>query len=59
MEYIDGGESPKKLVECIMKNEKRGIKYGYQKDYNLKESEEEVIALLREADASIDIKEFR
>jgi hypothetical protein len=49
-------ESPKKLIECIIENEKRGIKYGYHKDYDLKKSEEEVIALLLEGAVSIESK---
>lgn len=36
-----------KLAECIIKNDKRGIKYGYQKDYDGLESDEEVIRLLK------------
>lgn len=43
-------EGPEKLIKCLIENEKRGIKYGYQKDYDGKKSEEEVIALLREGD---------
>lgn len=39
-------ESPEKLVQCIIKNQKKGIEYGYQKDYDLKKSEDEVICLL-------------
>ena len=40
-------ESPEKLITCITENEKNGIQYGYQKDYDLKQSEDEVIELLK------------
>jgi hypothetical protein len=36
-----------KLAEYLLENEKRGIHYGYQKDYDFKNSEDEVLALLR------------
>jgi RimJ/RimL family protein N-acetyltransferase len=39
-------EGPEKLIECLIDNEKKGLKYGYQKDYDFKESEAEVIDLL-------------
>jgi hypothetical protein len=36
-----------KLAEYLIENEKRGIKYGYRKDYDFKQSEEAVLELLR------------
>jgi hypothetical protein len=39
-------ESPSRLIDCLLKNESQGIHYGYQKDYDGKDSEEEVIHIL-------------
>lgn len=39
-------EGPEKLIDRIVENQTRGIQYGYQKDYDFKESEEEVLELL-------------
>lgn len=36
-----------KFIEYIMNNEKNGIKYGYQKDYDLLKTEDAVLGLLR------------
>lgn len=36
-----------KLAEYLIANENRGIQYGYQKDYDFKSSEAEVLELLR------------
>lgn len=38
-----------KLAECVLINQKNGILYGYQKDYDQLESENAVIALLLKA----------
>lgn len=40
-------EGIEKLAICIIENEKRGIKYGYQKDYDGLQTEEDVIKLLK------------
>lgn len=40
-------DGPEKFAEHLMENEKHGIKYGFQKDYDIKENEDEVLALLR------------
>ncbi len=40
-------EGVDKLAEYIIGNEKKGIKYGYQKDYDFKQNEDEVLDLLR------------
>lgn len=40
-------EGKDKLIDYIIENDKKGIKYGYRKDYDLKNSEEEVLKLLR------------
>jgi hypothetical protein len=40
-------EGLEKLAECLIENEKKGIKYGYQKDYDFKRSEDDVLELLR------------
>ena len=49
-------ESPERLIECIVRNETKGIKYGYQKDYDLKNSEEEIINILLEGKLSTEKK---
>lgn len=36
-----------RLAECIIENEKKGIEYGFQKDYDGLETEEDVIRLLK------------
>ena len=36
-----------KFARCIIENEKKGIRYGHQKDYDGLETEEDVIELLR------------
>lgn len=36
-----------KLAEYIIENEKQGIRYGYQKDYDFKQNEDMVLKLLR------------
>jgi hypothetical protein len=40
-------EGLEKFAECIIENEKRGVRYGYQKDYDGLETEEDVIELLK------------
>jgi hypothetical protein len=35
------------LIDCLLRNEARGIHYGQNRDYDGKASEEEVIRLLR------------
>ena len=40
-------EGLEKLAECIIENEKKGIRYGHQKDYDGLETEEDVIKLLK------------
>ncbi len=35
------------FARCLIENEKRGVKYGYQKDYDGLATEEEVIELLK------------
>jgi len=40
-------EGLEKCAKCIITNEKRGIKYGYQKDYDGLKSEADVIRLLK------------
>jgi hypothetical protein len=35
------------LVDCLLRNEARGIHYGHGRDYDGKRSEEEVIQLLK------------
>lgn len=40
-------EGLEKLATCIIENEKNGVKYGYQKDYDGLETEEDVIKLLK------------
>jgi len=39
-------EGAEALVDCLVRNEARGIHYGHNKDYDGKSSEEEVIRLL-------------
>ena len=36
-----------KLAEYIIGNEEKGIRYGYQKDYDFKQNEDEVLVILR------------
>ncbi len=40
-------EGAETLIDCLLKNEARGIFYGYNRDYDGKNSEEEVIRLLK------------
>lgn len=40
-------EGVEKLVEHILLNQKKGIKYGYKKDYDCLNNEKEVINLLK------------
>jgi len=40
-------EGLEKLAKCIIENEIIGIEYGYQKDYDGLETEEDVIKLLK------------
>ena len=40
-------EGLEKLARCIIENEKKGIKYGFQKDYDGLETEDDVIRLLK------------
>ena len=40
-------EGREKLIEYIVANAEKGIRYGYRKDYDGKGSEEEVLELLR------------
>jgi hypothetical protein len=40
-------EGAEALVDCILRNEANGINYGKGKDYDGKNSEEEVIQLLK------------
>jgi hypothetical protein len=40
-------EGPEALVDCLLRNEANGIHYGQGRDYDGKNSEEEVIRLLR------------
>jgi len=40
-------EGAEKLIDCLLANEERGIYYGLGRDYDGKNSEEEVIQLLK------------
>ena len=40
-------EGTETLVDCLLRNEARGIHYGHNRDYDGKGSEEEVIRLLK------------
>ncbi len=40
-------EGAEALIDCLLQNERRGIYYGYQRDYDGLESEEAVIRLLK------------
>jgi hypothetical protein len=40
-------EGAETLVNCLLRNEARGIHYGHNRDYDGKGSEEEVIRLLK------------
>jgi len=40
-------EGPESLIESLLRNEERGIRYGLGGDYDGKDSEEEVIRLLK------------
>jgi hypothetical protein len=40
-------EGPERLIDYLVANQARGIRYGYQKDYDGKASEAEVLVLLR------------
>lgn len=40
-------EGSEKLIDYIIENDKKNIKYGFQKDYDFKQNEEEVLKLLR------------
>ena len=40
-------EGLEELARCIIENEKHGIEYGHQKDYDGLETEEDVIKLLK------------
>ncbi len=44
------------LIDNLLRNEAQGIYYGYQRDYDGKRSEEEVIQLLKGED--VKIKKF-
>jgi hypothetical protein len=41
------------LIDNLLRNEAQGIYYGYQRDYDGKRSEEEVIQLLKGEDVKI------
>jgi hypothetical protein len=40
-------EGAETLIDCLLRNESRGIYYGFQRDYDGKSNEEEVIRLLK------------
>ncbi len=40
-------EGAEALIDCLLRNEARGIYYGHGRDYDGKSSEEEVIQLLK------------
>ena len=40
-------EGLEKFAECILENEKRDVRYGYQQDYDGLETEENVIEILK------------
>ncbi len=40
-------EGAETLIDCLLKNEAQGIFYGHHRDYDGKQSEEEVIQLLK------------
>jgi hypothetical protein len=40
-------EGAELLIYCLLQNEARGIHYGYKRDYDGKNSEEEVILLVK------------
>jgi hypothetical protein len=40
-------EGAEALVDCLLRNEVRGIHYGHGRDYDGKSSEEQVIRLLK------------
>ncbi len=40
-------EGLEELARCVIQNEKAGIRYGYQRDYDGLETEEDVIQLLK------------
>jgi hypothetical protein len=40
-------EGAEAIIDCLLRNEAHGIYYGYGKDYDGKNSEEEVIRLLK------------
>ena len=40
-------EGAEALVDCLLRNEAHGIQYGHGRDYDGKNSEEEVIRLLK------------
>jgi hypothetical protein len=40
-------EGTEALVDCLLRNEAHGIHYGHGRDYDGKNSEEEVIRLLK------------
>jgi hypothetical protein len=40
-------EGAEALIDCLLKNEEQGIFYGYNRDYDGRNNEEEVIQLLK------------
>lgn len=50
-------EGVDRFADCILENEKKGVHYGYQKDYDGFNTEEEVIKLLKTGLRSVKPKQ--